>query len=127
MDLNFNANRDLPLFNHEMQANGTMGESLLWYHGLKARKMGGYQFHRRYPVNDSTVDFISLKIKLIIEITISKPDLITAEPKRDDDLRSLGYTVLNFTESEVIDQFENVIERIKDTMEQIKDRGKGIH
>ena len=117
MDLNFNANRDWRLFAHELHTQQTTGESLLWYGALKSKKMGGYQFRRRYLVNDSKVDFICLKLNLIIEIISNKPESLSLETKRDEDLRRLGYMVLHFTESEVINQFGNVTEQIWDAIE----------
>ncbi|MEI7526253.1 MAG: DUF559 domain-containing protein [Mariniphaga sp.] len=122
MDLNFNANRDKNLFAHELHADGTAAESLLWYHVLKAKKMGGYQFHRRYLINDSTVDFICLKLSLIIEITgdLSREQLL-AKHKRDEDLQQLGYFILNIADSEVVNDLENVKVEIRDAIELLRE------
>ena len=117
MDLNFNANRDWRLFAHELHADGKAAESLLWYHVLKAKKMGGYQFHRRYLINDSAVDFVSLKLSLIIEISSDlNRSQSSAEQIRDEDLRRLGYFVLKISDSEVINNLELVKEQIRDTI-----------
>ena len=113
-----NGNRNLKLFAREMRSEGVEAESLLWYYALKSRKMNGYQFHRRYPVADSTVDFICLKLNLIIEIrgstTVTKS---TSDKKREEDLRRLGYMVLSFSDSEVVDKTDQVVKEIREAVE----------
>ena len=113
-----NGNRNLKLLAREMRGEGVEAESLLWYYALKSRKMCGYQFHRRYPVGDSTVDFICLKLKLIIEIrgntTLTKS---LSDQKREEDLRRLGYIVLSFSDSEVLNRTDEVVEEIRDAVE----------
>ena len=115
-----NSNRDLRLFFRDLNADRSKGEALLWYGALKAKKMRGYQFHRHYPVGDSMVDFICVKLNFIIEIQgeLNYSELSTAQ-KRREELVSMGYLVLNFSESEVVNQLDEVVERIGDAVDLI--------
>ena len=67
-----NYNKNLKPFARDLRNNSTLGEIILWSDVLRAKKMKGYQFNRQYPmkVNELNiiVDFISRKLKLIIEV-----------------------------------------------------------
>jgi len=97
----------------ELRKDGTKGEALLWKKVLRARNMEGYQFNRQFPIGDYIVDFICRKLKLIIEVDgsshISKG---VEDRKRQDRLESDGYTVLRFTENEVVYRIDDVIKDI---------------
>jgi len=122
------SNRDIKLFIRELQTEGTTGEALLWYRALKSRKMRGAQFHRRFPINDSIVDFICKKFNLIIEI---RRDLQTTssliEQSRERDFEKLGYKVLYFSESEVINHLEEVIGQINGHIDSLGENQKLPH
>ncbi len=121
MNPRINSSRDLKLFARELHARGTAGEAILWYTALKSKKMDGYQFHRRYPIGDSYVDFICLKLNLIIEIhSNSVAQIVLIDQKREEDLKKMGYTVLSFTEPVVIGQLDEVVTRINYTVKSIE-------
>jgi len=61
-------NRNLKPFARKLRKVGTKGEAILWSDVLKARKMKGYQFNRQFIMETYIVDFVSRKLKLIIEI-----------------------------------------------------------
>ena len=118
MDLQIDSNRSKKLFIRELQTEGTTGEALLWYHALKSRKIRGFQFHRRYLINDSTVDFICKKLNLIIEIKRGpQTTRSVTDQKWEHDFEKMGYKVLYFSESEVINQLEEVVGKISHHME----------
>jgi len=128
MDHNLNAQRDRLLFLHELRTEGMTGGAILWYYGLKAKKMNGYQFHRRHPIGDSIVDFVCLKLDLIIEIKGSLPDSNFAiYRKRVDDFEKLGYTVMTLSESEVIENTDKSIDQIRITVENLEKKKKLPH
>ena len=128
MDLNFKANTDWRLFTHELQSEESAAETLLWYHLLKSKKMGGCHFHRRYTINDYSVNFICLKLKLIIEITgdIDWSQSVVQQ-KREADLQKIGYFILKIADSKVINNLELVKEEIVDTIELLKENNKLRH
>ena len=88
-------NRKLKPFVRELRKQGTKGEAMLWNEALKAKQMMGYQFNRQFPIGDYIVDFISRKLKLIIEIDGSSHNFKGNEDrKKQDYLESLGFTIL---------------------------------
>ena len=128
MDHRLNANRDYRLFAQELRADGITGEAILWYYALKAKKMNGYQFHRRRPIGDSVVDFVCPKLSLIIEINLSS---LHANPAtnwiRKNDFGKLGYTVLHLSESKVFDNLDKSVARIRNTVEELGKKKKLPH
>lgn len=92
----------------------TDAESILW--NFLRRKQLGVLFRRQYIVDTYIVDFICLSKQLVVEVdgkyhtSIEQQEL---DQKRDTRLQELGYTILRFSNEEVIAQPETVIEKIK--------------
>lgn len=92
----------------------TDAESILW--NFLKRKQLGVLFRRQYIVDTYIVDFICLSKQLVVEVdgkyhtSIEQQEL---DQKRDTRLQELGYTILRFSNEEVIAQPETVIEKIK--------------
>lgn len=88
-------------------------EKQLWKHVL-SRNQQGVKFKRQRPILFFIVDFFSQEIGLIIEIDgnshINKGDY---DRKRQDKLESLGYTIIRFTEGDVINNLGDVITQIQ--------------
>lgn len=94
----------------ELRKDGTQGEVILWSEVLRAKKFHGYQFNRQFCINDYIVDFISRKLKLIIEVDgYSHKFQYEEDMLRDQKLQELGYTVLRFSEKEIRTDINNVI------------------
>ena len=117
--------RNIKLYVQELQAHGRTGEALLWYCFLKAKKKNGYEFHRHYSIEDTKVDFICKKLNLIIEINRDKRFAkLNPDKKKYEELKKLGYIILNYSESEVIYYTNEVVEHIKNTIELLEKRAK---
>ena len=99
--------------------SGTIGEATLWKHVLKAKKTG-YQFNRQFVIDRYIVDFISRKLKLIIEID-GESHLLkeAADDKRQKNLESKGYMVIRFSELDVTKHLEDVSNRIYEIINNI--------
>jgi len=75
--------------------------------------MEGYQFNRQFPIDDYIVDFLCRRLFLIIEIdgsshmTKGSQDL-----ERQEYLEKLGYTVIRFSEQEVVYRMDDVVKSI---------------
>ena len=103
-------NKKLKSFARELRKNGTPGEQILWTEVLRGKKFYGYQFNRQFPIKNYIVDFICRKLKLIIEIDgYSHRFKYEKDILRDKNLNKLGYTVLRFAESDIINDLDNVI------------------
>ena len=106
----------------------TEAEKCLW-EMLRAKKMG-HRFRRQHIIGDFIVDFICLPLNLIIEVDgkyHNTHQQQEADYIRDSILNQAGYTILRFTNEEVIGDLDNVIHRIKAAMNEspLLGRGKG--
>jgi len=106
-------NKDLKHLARNLRKHGTRAEAILWRDVLKAKKIWPYQFNRQYPIGNYIVDFISRKLKLIIEIDGSSHLAKDEEDyERQKSLENEGYTVLRFSESRVIYRIDEIVAEI---------------
>ena len=106
-------NKNLKHLARNLRKHGTMAEAILWRDVLKAKKIWPYQFNRQYPINNYIVDFISRKLKLIIEIDGSSHFAKNEEDyERQKFLEDEGFTVLRFSEGRVIYRIDEVVSEI---------------
>lgn len=70
-------------------------------------------------------DFMCMELKLIIEVdglTHNWDETLVKDKKRDEDLQAAGFTVIRFTDNEVLTQMSRVIERIEVTINELENR-----
>lgn len=101
-------------FARQNRKNATPAEDKLWQE-IRNRKIHGFKFRRQHPINGFIPDFVCLPKKLIIEIDGAYHD--EADQKKYDELRTkwlaaTKYSILRFTNDEVIDNTERVVETI---------------
>lgn len=105
----------------------TQAEEVLWTQ-LSAKKLAGFKFRRQHIIGDVIVDFVCLAKKLVIEVdggyhqTNEQQELDTARTKF---LNYLGYTVLRFTNDQVIGDIDNVLIAIEKNLAQLPLLEKG--
>ena len=90
-------------------------EAALWKYVLRKKIMSGYTFLRQRPILNYIADFACLELMLIIEVdSISHDDSKQAsyDAKRDDKLREIGFTVLRFSDWEVLNKINDVSQMI---------------
>ncbi len=69
----------------------------------------GYAFLRQRPVGNFIADFMCKELKLIIEVDgYSHNFKIEEDIARDKILTDLGYSVLRFTDEEILNDLPNV-------------------
>lgn len=98
----------------ENRKNMTDAESALW-NFLKKRFLG-VRFLRQHIIGDYIVDFLCRKNKLVIEVDgayHSEPQQLEADKERQLWLEQQGYSVLRFTNEEILFDTENALCRIK--------------
>jgi methylmalonyl-CoA mutase len=96
------------------RSESTPAEALLW-EGLRNKKIG-IKFRRQHIIDKYIADFISLEYKIIVEVDGAihqLPDNIESDLIRTERLNELGFEVLRFTNSEVLNDLEKVIYQIK--------------
>ncbi|BBC26696.1 endonuclease domain-containing protein [Pseudanabaena sp. ABRG5-3] len=91
----------------------TVAETILWQ-ALRGRQMGGLKFRCQHPVGRFIVDFYCPSSKLVIEVD---GDIHNQQQEYDqvrtEQLQAFGYTVLRFTNDEVINDLSSVLSRIE--------------
>jgi very-short-patch-repair endonuclease len=98
----------------QLRCNPTPAEKCLWKK-LRLKHLGVI-FHRQKPIGGYIVDFYCPEVKLVIEVDGDYHTGIRASSNdriRDDVLRGLSITVLRFLNSEVMNNTDHVIEKIK--------------
>lgn len=83
----------------------TKAEACLWKYVLRAGKMKGYGFRRQRPVLNYIADFMCKELMLIVEVDGNIHEL--EEVRKNDEqrqkaLEEAGFTVLRFTNNEVL-------------------------
>ena len=109
-------NKHLKAFARQLRNNSTKAEIRVWNHLLRARKMKGYPFLRQRPILNYIADFYCKELKLVIEIdgwTHEDEDIRKNDEEKQRALEEVGYTVLRFTDDEVVHHLEEVKRRIE--------------
>ena len=96
----------------ELRKEQTPAESHLWS-ALRGRVLGGYKFRRQHPIGTLIVDFYCQEVRLVIEVD----GPVHNRQKEYDAIRTTwleehGYCVIRFTNEEVLNNLEQVLERI---------------
>ena len=107
-------NKKLKIISRELRDNMTDAERHLWSK-LRMKQLKGYQFYRQKPIGDYIVDFYCPRAKLVIEIDGSHHfvgETIEYDRIRDAYISSLGLRVLRFTNMEISNNIDGVIDNI---------------
>ncbi len=100
----------------------TKAEACLWKYVLKAGKVKGFTFRRQRPVLQYIADFMCKELQLIIEvdgITHSYEEVAENDMKRQWNLENAGFTVLRFTDEEVLHHINLVSMKIESEAEKL--------
>ena len=92
----------------------TEGERRLWRH-LRGKQVRNVRFYRQRPIGDYVVDFYAPAPKLVVEVDggqhYDDPGL-ERDAVRDAFLMEKGLEVLRYTNREVLENIEGVLESI---------------
>jgi very-short-patch-repair endonuclease len=96
----------------ELRKNLTEAERLLWKN-LRLRQIEGYKFRRQQPIGEYIVDFVRFEKRLIVKVDGGQhAEEIAYDSKRDEWLKSQGFSILRFWNHQVSKEIEAVKERI---------------
>ncbi len=95
----------------------TISEARLWPH-LKNRATGA-RFRRQVPIGKWIVDFASLQPKIVIEADDSS-HIWRDETARTKYLEAHGFVVLRFSNREIAQELDGVLEMIEQTVGDLK-------
>jgi very-short-patch-repair endonuclease len=107
-------NTKLKKYSQELRKNMTDAERLLWSK-LRRKQLKGLQIYRQRIIGNYIVDFYCPKANLIIEIDGGQHysvEGIKENKIRDDYMRNQGFKVLRFSDKEVFENLNGVIEKI---------------
>ncbi|MEO6255107.1 MAG: methylmalonyl-CoA mutase family protein [Ferruginibacter sp.] len=99
----------------------TEAENVLWKY-LRDKQLDGIKFRREHIIDKYIADFISLENRLIVEVDGSihqLPENKESDEQRTKRLNELGYTVIRFTNNEILQNIDSVTATIKEKWQQI--------
>jgi very-short-patch-repair endonuclease len=97
----------------EMRSGMTEAEEVLWSR-LRRRQIDGLRFRKQHPFGRYIADFCCHEARLIIELDGGSHDgREKYDRNRDEFLAGGGYTVLRFTNEDVLHGIEKVIDAIR--------------
>ena len=108
---NYQYNKKLQPYANKLRKNMTKAEASLWEYVLKAGQLKGYKFRRQRPVLDYIADFMCPGLMLIIEvdgITHMNEKVLTKDEIRQKELEEIGFKVIRFNDSEILNNIRNV-------------------
>ena len=109
----FNKKRQTPTRKF-LRNNAPEAERELWSK-LKGSQVLGYKFRRQYGIGSYVVDFYCADMSLVIEVdgeTHVTDDELEYDRNRQKEIEGLGLKVLRFTNRDVFDNLDGVLQTI---------------
>jgi len=109
-------------FRQHLRNHGTRAELVLWL-CLKGRQVRGCKFRRQYGIQMFVVDFYCPELKLAVEVdgmTHDSSEQQKLDQNRQHLIESLGVHFLRFTDEDVLENAENVIEVIEAEIDRLR-------
>ena len=98
----------------ENRKNATLAEDVLW--NYLRRGVSGVKFLRQHVIGDCIVDFVSRQKGLVVEVDggyHSEPRQQESDELREEELERMGYYVIRFSNEEVMNDIESVLDEIE--------------
>jgi len=103
----------------EMRSDPTPAEEKLWQH-IRKRRVGGYKFRRQHTIDRYIVDFYCSQARLVIEVDGSVHETRQEEDaERQTFLENLGLRVLRFSNGEVLQHIDAVLQAIDEALQNV--------
>ncbi|MBW4642032.1 MAG: endonuclease domain-containing protein [Goleter apudmare HA4340-LM2] len=105
-----------------LRNDSTPAETKIWAK-LRGRQVENCKFRRQYSIGAFVVDFYVPELKLAIEIdgdSHFQPDAIEYDKERQLFLATKGICVVRFTNEQVYQQLDEVVEAIAQTIYQLR-------
>jgi very-short-patch-repair endonuclease len=107
-------NKQLKTLSQHLRKNMTDAENMLWLR-LRRKQLKGHPFYRQKIIGKYIVDFYCPKANLVIELDGGQHYSETGQAKdrgRDNALREIGIKVLRFSDREVFENMDGVMQGI---------------
>jgi len=102
----------------ELRKNQTSAEKVFW-EIVRTKRFLGLKFRRQHQIGNYIVDFYCHDRKLVIELDgeiHNQPEQQQRDRQRTEYLNSLGLTVLRFTNQEIFQNLETVLQNLLDLL-----------
>jgi len=122
---NWKYNKRLKTFARKLRNNSTKAEVVLWIRVLRAKQLKGYPFRRQRPILNYIADFMSKDLKLVIEVDGASHNWSHVQEKdarKDVALTAAGFTVLRFTDEQVLEDVDGVIGTLENWIEEFESK-----
>jgi very-short-patch-repair endonuclease len=106
--------KSLKKCSRSLRVNMTEAEKLLW-EKIRGKQLKGFQFYRQKTIGNYIVDFYCPKAKLVMELDGGQHYSSEGKAKdreRDGYMKGIGLRVLRFSDKEVFNNTQDVLERI---------------
>lgn len=126
-DIYYGYNKNPQPFANTLRKDMTKAEACLWKYALRASVLKGYSFRRQRPVLNYIADFMCKELSLIVEvdgITHTWEEVIQKDRVRQTALEKAGFTVLRFTDSDVLKSKSSVVETLEDWIDVFERRNE---
>lgn len=106
----------------------TEAEALLW-ESLRGKQLG-VRFRRQHPVYDYIPDFVCLSLNLIIEVDgdyhLAEEQQLS-DRERDTYLQHFGFHIIRFSNEEVLQNLDKVLNKIKTAMNKLSSENQSAN
>ena len=101
----------------ELRQNANDAEQRLWSI-LRTKRLGGFKFRRQHALGQYIADFICLSARLVIEVDGDTHDDArqVVDATRTEYIERIGYRVIRFWNSEVLQSPDDVAHLIADAL-----------
>jgi len=110
-----------------LRKESTEAEKVLWEQ-LRRKQLYGLKFRRQHALKYFIADFYCHEAKLVIEVDggiHNQQQQKERDIARQNIISSWGIKVIRFTNDEVMNEMENVLEKIRDAVSNKKDAANG--
>jgi very-short-patch-repair endonuclease len=109
-----------------LRENPTPAEEKLWEH-LRERQMEGEKFRRQHPFKRYAGDLYCYKLRLVVEVDggyHDHPSQKFYDDDRTENLEFEGLSIIRFSNREVMNSLETVLEAIKTKVHELQENRK---
>jgi very-short-patch-repair endonuclease len=120
-DMFFGAKAELFTLALQMRKNPTNAEVVMW-NILRKFRHSGFTFRRQHPIEFYIADFYCHILKLVIEVdgdVHNEKEIQNHDEGRTGELERLGIKVIRFTNRQIMDESDLVIEKINATINEL--------
>ena len=125
----YSYNNKLQPYANSLRKTMTKAEASLWKYLLRAGQMKGYGFRRQRPINNFIADFMCKDLMLVIEVDGNNhlyEETIQKDIIKQKILEESGFTVLRFTDDDILKNLNSISYIINDWIEEFEKKNPKV-